>query len=334
MKCLSKIEHVAIPNDIVVSLSKIYRRIGNNDYYIKSLGNDINKVIELTVEKDAYYLAKILKLELSESRMRLIITKDSSPRTKEEKTLYNIKEILQSIQQKYQNLRLQSNDLYNIINYVYSHYPKIKFSMSEANRSVLQSQGMKSKRLVLDQMNDIVEKLLRKNGCERINLYLHYFVDLVNLKPFESRNDTLSLLILYQLILSSDLNAFKYVSFFELLYKNYDDFQMELSKASANWNEGYSQTNEFIRFLLKTFETAYTSTDRIIKDYNFDRINKKYENIESVILSMQSIFTKEDIRKEYPYVSESTINRALSTLRDQGYIKPLGKGRSAKWTKC
>ena len=49
---------------------------------------------------------------------------------------------------------------------------------------------------------------------------------------------------------------------------------------------------------------------------------------------MQSIFTKEDIRKEYPYVSESTINRALSTLRDQGYIKPLGKGRSAKWTKC
>lgn len=334
MKCLSKIEHVAIPNDIVVSLSKIYRRIGNNDYYIKSLGNDINKVIELTVEKDAYYLAKILKLELSESRMRLIITKDSSPRTKEEKTLYNIKEILQSIQQKYQNLRLQSNDLYNIINYVYSHYPKIKFSMSETNRSVLQSQGMKSKRLVLDQMNDKVEKLLRTNECERINLYLNYFVDLVNLKPFETRNDTLSLLILYQLILSSDLNAFKYVSFFELLYKNYDDFQMELSKASANWNEGYSQTNEFIRFLLKAFETAYTSTDRIIKDYNFDRINKKYENIESVILSMQSIFTKEDIRKEYPYVSESTINRALTTLRDQGYIKPLGKGRSAKWTKC
>lgn len=334
MKCLSKIDHVAIPNDIVVSLSKIYRHIGNNDYYIKSLGNDINKVIEHTVEKDAYYLAKILKLELSESRMRLIVTKDSSPRTKEEKTLYNLKEMLQSIQQKYQQFRLQSNDLYNIINYVYSHYPKIKFSMSETNRSVLQSQGMKSKRLILDQMNDIIEKLIRTNGCEKINLYLHYFVDLVNLKPFESRNDTLSLLILYQLVLSSDLNAFKYVSFFEVLYKNYEDFEVELSKASANWNEGYSQTTEFIRFLLNKFEIAYASTDRIIKDYNFDRINKKYENIESVILSMQSIFTKEDIRKEYPYVSESTINRALTSLRDQGYIKPLGKGRSAKWTKC
>ena len=34
MKCLSKIEHTAIPNDIVVSLSRIYRHIGNNDNYV------------------------------------------------------------------------------------------------------------------------------------------------------------------------------------------------------------------------------------------------------------------------------------------------------------
>jgi len=64
MNCLSKIEHAAIPNDVVVSLSRIYRHIGNNEYYLKLLGNDINKVIELTVEKDAYYLSKILKLNL------------------------------------------------------------------------------------------------------------------------------------------------------------------------------------------------------------------------------------------------------------------------------
>lgn len=334
MKCLSKIEHTAIPNDIVVSLSRIYRHIGNNDNYIKSLGNDINKVIDLTVEKDAYYLSKILKLEISEARSRLIIKKDSSPRTKEEKTLYNIKEMLQSIQQKYQNLRLQSNDLYNIINYIYSHYQKIKFSLTETQRNVLQSQKMKSKRLILDEMYTLTENLIRKSLCEKINLYLHYYIDLTNLKPFESRNDTLCLIVLYQLILTSDLNAFKYVSFFEMLYNNYEEYQNELCKASVNWNEGYSQTTDFIRFLLDKIEKAYANTEKIISDYKFDKVNKKYENIESVILSMKSIFTKNDIRKEYPYVSESTINRALVSLRDQGLIEPLGKGRSAKWTKC
>ena len=36
---------------------------------------------------------------------------------------------------------------------------------------------------------------------------------------------------------------------------------------------------------------------------------------------------QEEIRNIHPYVSESTINRALINLRDSGYIKPIGKGR-------
>ena len=334
MNCLLNVNHYIIPNDIVVQLCKIYRFIGNNDYYIKTLGNDISKVIELTVEKDAYYFSKILKLDISEARSKLIISKDSSPRNKEETTLYNIKELLIAIQQKYQKQRLQSNDLYNTINYIYSHYKPIKFSyLDNGGRSVLQSQGMKNKRLILDQMNDTVEKYISNSSYEKIILYLHYFIDLFNLKPFDIRNETLSLVILYQLVLSTDLNAFKYVSFFELLYINYKDFSMELCKASVNWQEGYSQTTEFMRFFLGIIEKAYKKADETINNYSFDRTNKKHENIESTILSMNSTFTKDEIRLINPYVSESTINRALISLRDEGLIKPLGKGRSAKWMK-
>ena len=82
MNCLSKLDHYIIPNDIVVSLSKIYRFIGNNEFYINSLGNDLSKVIENTVNKDAFYLSKILKLDVSEARTKLIIEKNSSPRNK------------------------------------------------------------------------------------------------------------------------------------------------------------------------------------------------------------------------------------------------------------
>ena len=86
-----------------------------------------------------------------------------------------------------------------------------------------------------------------------------------------------------------------------------------------------------VRYFLKLVIKAYSQTDKIIKDYRFDSTNKKVDNIENTILSMKSIFTKEEIRLANPYVSESTINRALISLRDQGFIEPLGKGRSAKW---
>lgn len=331
MYCLSNIEHLPLANDVVCKLVKLYRYIGNNDFYINSLGNDIEKAIIKTVEKDAYFLSKILDLQISEARKKLIITKDSQPRTKEEATLSKLKEILLGIQQKYHTLRMQSNDLYNMMNYIYSHYSIIKFAMYEGERSLLQSQTMKSKRIILDEMFALVERLNAKGLYEKIILYIHYYIDLFNLNAFESKNTTLNYLILYQIVLSSDLNAFKYVSFFELIYNNLTEFNNELCKASLNWSEGIAQTTDFVRYFLQIIENAYKNADLMIKNYLFDKTNKKGENIESLILNMETIFTKEDIRLNYPYVSESTINRALVNLRDNGLIIPIGKGRSAKW---
>lgn len=330
MNCISKLDHYIIPNDIVVTLSKIYRYIGNNEFYINSLGNDLNKVIEATAEKDTYYLSKILKLDISEARSKLIIEKNSSPRNKEEKTLYNIKEVLMAIQQKFQLLSLQSNEIFNMINYIYSHYNAIKFDDNQSYSNFLVNKE-KSKRNILDEMNELINVYTRSESFDKIILYLNYFVDFYNLRPFITKNDVISLIILYQVVLTSDINAFKYVSFFELLYNNFEKFNDELCKASVNWRDGFSQTSEFVRFFLDLVIEAYSKTDEIIKNYQFDKNYKKSENIENTILNMKSTFTKEDIRINNPYVSESTINRALIALRDSGYIEPLGKGRSAKW---
>ena len=331
MNCISKLDHYIIPNDIVVSLSKIYRFIGNNEFYINSLGSDLSKVIENTVNKDAFYLSKILKLDVSEARTKLIIEKNSSPRNKEEETLYNLKEVLMAIQQKFHLMSLQSNEILNMLNYIYSHYNNIRFDLSSVTTLNIFNNNEKSKRTILDEMNDLVNLYIRSEKFDKIILYLNYFVDFYNLRPFVIKNEVISLVILYELILVSDINAFKYISFFELLYNNFDKFNDELSKASVNWRDGFAQTSEFVRFFLNLVIDAYLKTDMIIKNYKFDQNNKKSENIENTILNMKTTFTKEDIRLQNPYVSESTINRALIALRDSGYIEPLGKGRSAKW---
>ena len=122
-----------------------------------------------------------------------------------------------------------------MVNYIYSHYNGIKFDMSEGGKSLLQSQSMKSKRLILEEMNDIISANLRGEKFERITLFLNYFVDFYNLRPFVAKNEVISLVILYQLILIADINAFKYVSFFEMLYFDFPTFTDQLCNASVNW---------------------------------------------------------------------------------------------------
>ena len=80
MSCVLNIIRFIIPNDVIVSLTEIYRNIGENELLLKGVGNDINCIVEQTVERDAYFLSRILKLDISDTRTRLIITKNSLPR--------------------------------------------------------------------------------------------------------------------------------------------------------------------------------------------------------------------------------------------------------------
>ena len=192
---------------------------------------------------------------------------------------------------------------------------------------------MKSKRLILDEISETMGKHIHNESYDKLILFIHYFIDFYNLKPFTSRNDISALILLYELILKSEISAFKYISLFELLSDDFLTFNEVLCRASVNWQEGHANSFEFIRYFLDFIIKAYKKTEELVRNYKFDRNIKKHENIENTILGMKDVFTKDEIRNLHPYVSESTINRALIALRDDGFIMPLGKGRSAKWMK-
>ncbi|HEY8395904.1 MAG TPA: hypothetical protein VIK96_03910 [Bacilli bacterium] len=332
MSTVLNIERFIIPNDVVVQLTDVYRWIGKNSIFSDTVKGDSERIVEATVERDAYFLLKMCNLNLTDARARLIITKNSNPRLKDETTLYRIKEMLLSIQNNYKEIRHQSNDLLDLANFLFSHYHEIKFAYEETDKkSVLKSQANRSKRLILDKINDEINIISEKKSFEKLVLYLNFFIDFYNIAPFTDRNYEVALFLLFILLLKADLETFRYVSFFELLYNNYSEFQKEVKNASFNWKEGFAQTMGFIRFMLRLILNAYEKTYDIIKDYEFDtNINKSY-NIENTIHKLPEIFTKDEIRILHPFVSDSTINRTLIKMRDEGLIKPLGKGRSAKW---
>lgn len=332
MSSVVNIERFIIPNDVIVGLTKIYEQIGKNEMYSKTIETDIERVIEQTVERDTFFLALILGLDLSDTRMRLIITKSSQYRTKEESVVYYLKELLLTIQNKHHSMKFQSNEVYNMLNFVYSQYNPIKFGY-EQRKSLLQSQKQVSKRLLLDEITESYEKHLNKESYEKITLLTHYFLDFYNIAPFEDKNLTITYIMLYLLVLKNNLYAFKYVSFFEVLYNNLDEFKLQLANASYQWKEGYPQVVGLIKVIDKILLEGYMKTEKVMNEYEYDQNISKADNIEQTILKLPDIFTKDEIRLKHPYVSESTINRALIKLRDENLIQPLGKGRSAKWIK-
>ena len=177
------------------------------------------------------------------------------------------------------------------------------------------------------------KKYLNSERVEITQLTTNLFVDIVNLNIYTEQNNFLCLLIYYCLLFRERFNVFKYVSFFEMYLEHEEEFKTNLVQASYNWEQGFAQTANLNRLTIKMLLKGYNQIEAKSDLYNFDKKIRKIDNVESSILKMGEIFTKDEIRNINPYLSDSTINRALENLKKQNKIRPNGTGRSATWIK-
>ncbi|MBQ7277472.1 MAG: hypothetical protein IJS58_09550 [Bacilli bacterium] len=332
MSTIQGINRFIVPNDVITSLAEVYKSIGLSENYKSLTEPDFSRIVNQTIERDTFFLSKLVNIDISDNRLRLIITKSSTPRTNDEKILYTIKELLTDFAFHPDKVKIDSQTLFNLVNYI---YPKmgIKFDVYKDDKRNNYMLSGKAKREILDEINKTFNTIYNNNSVEKIILSINYYVDLVSLKPFTAYNEIVPYLVLYLLLNKIDYRAVQYVSLFENIYYNKADFDDELQNACFNWEEGYHQVLPFVRYFIKMLSNLFNKCNNIIASYIKEVNVNKADNIENTIMSLPNIFTKEEIRLTHPYVSDSTINRALKKLHEENIIRPLGKGRSAKWLK-
>ena len=332
MSNFDNLKQYILPSDILLDMLNIYKLIGKNAIYEESLKKNIKLIENATLERDVYFLSLLMDIDVTDNRLRLIIMKNSSPRNAEERIVSNLKTVLTQIRSSAKTYDFNSSDLLAYINTIYgAKYAKFSSSMVKGDRKKrIPDQSL---RLKINNVLDDYHVYFEKELYEKIFLSLMAYVELININPFTKGNEIASFLALYYMILRCDVDCFRYNSFFETLFNNYEAFKREKIAASMNYREGFVQIFGLARFTYDLISKSYTKLEEIIKEYSYEESVNKSDNVENTIYQLPNIFTKDDIRSAHPFVSEATINRILVKLRDEEYITPLGKGRSAKWIK-
>lgn len=332
MTNFDNLKQYILPSDLLLDMLNIYKLIGKNSIYEESLKKNINSIENATLERDVYFLSLLLNINVTDNRLRLIITKNSTPRNNDERIVKGIKTVLTQIKASVKQYDFNSSDLLSYINTIYGEkFAKFSTSMVKGDRRKrIPDQSL---RLKINNVLDDYHVYFEKELYERIFLSLMAYTELININPFTKGNEVASLLALYYMILRCEVDCFRYNSFYETLYENYEAFKKEEVAASMNYREGFVQIFGLARFIYNLIDKSYTKLEAIIKEYSHEESVNKSDNVENTIYQLPNIFTKDDIRSAHPFVSEATINRILVKLRDEEYITPLGKGRSAKWIK-
>lgn len=335
MSCLDSIANITYPRELVYNLTKLYNFRGKDYYYENVFKQYMQATIQRTIEEDSFYAAKILKLNITDSRLKLLTRKDSQPKTKEEFAVKGIKKILKIIHEKGVDLEITDNEFLQMAVKLFDGYKKVAYNhtIKEQKYNMLTEKQKISKR---DDMKNYLTKyqyLINKGQVEVTQAIVCLYIDLTNDPVFTDENEFINLMILYALLMSQRFNAYKFVSFFKKYYEKEREFKGALVSASRNWEYGTAKTEILNGLLIETMIETYNEVDKIVADFNFDKVLKKQENVETIIMKMPTTFTKDDVRSKCPNLSESTLRRALENLQAEGKISSTGTGRSAKWIK-
>jgi hypothetical protein len=292
------------------------------------------------LEAAAFFRAFFPELKLSDSRMRSLKLSSTVAKNKAESQYKNIIAVFRMIHQtKSQPFHLnvtEINDLSKLLFHNVFSSDKLQYRKLDRSRPTLISGDSVSLREQLEELINKVQDIKKQGIYEPLFLYLNFLVDFQNMEIYKhDRNDLIALLVFYIMMLQEGIIAARYLSFFAKLLLNLEEFRKLLDKSRFGWSEGFSEIMPLTRFMIRIYHQLYLELDDYARDYEYEsqlEISKS-DYIENTIDKLPEVFQKADIRIKHPFISDSTINRTLKRLQEENKIRPLGKGRSAKWIK-
>ena len=101
------LKHYTIPSDVLMDMLSTYRLLGMNLEYEEKIKDQAKYLRNEVIEKDTFFLANLIGVDITDNRLRLLITKNSLPKNKEEQMVVGIKKVVNMIYVTY--LRRREN---------------------------------------------------------------------------------------------------------------------------------------------------------------------------------------------------------------------------------
>jgi phage pi2 protein 07 len=325
-----------------MSLLKLYYQMGKNESYQELFKSNYPAIAQRIAASEAiaFYKAFFSGYKLPESRLKTLQLSSTTPNNKGEVLYKNILSVFSMIHQpEGEKFHLNVTEIHDLVRLLFHDvYPqdKLQYRKLERQKHSLISTESFSMREQLEELIGKFMDIKKQSLYEPMFLHLNFMVDFMNMEIFKiPNNDVLAILIFYILTIQEGLIVSNYLSFFQKLLLNRQEYQTVLDKTRFGWSEGFSEIMPLTRYIIGLFQRLYIDFQEFARDYEYEaklEISKS-DYIENTIDKLSDVFQKEDIRIRHPFVSDSTINRTLKRLQEENKIRPLGKGRSAKWIK-
>lgn len=340
---IQKWEKLLTPQ-IVSLLTTIHEFKGRQALFIEANSDKLLDLLEIAKIQSTEYSNKIEGIYTSDDRLKQIVLDKTMPKTRSEKEIAGYRDVLNTIHANYEyipiipSMLLQLHrDLYKFSGEGYGG----KFKSSDNIIAEVGRNGEKSIRFkpvpawqTAESINDLCSafnEIIESENVDSLLLIPMFILDFLCIHPFDDGNGRMSRLLMLLLLYRSGYIVGKYISLEKIIENSKESYYEVLKESSFGWHENENNYEPFVRYTLGIIVSAYREFEsRVIL---VSKVNvSKSERISEIIKGHIGKITKSEIMKLCPDISQTTVQRTLNNLLENGQITKIGGGRYTSYT--
>ncbi|MDO8550005.1 MAG: Fic family protein [Ignavibacteria bacterium] len=279
-----------------------------------------------------------------EKRIRMIVTQNSKPQNRPEEEVAGYKDILTEIHTNAVKYKLTPQLILKWIKQLYRYTPeKVDGYKKEDNtildilpngKTVIRFRPLSAKATpkAIEKLCESFNKSIAQNKAEPLLAVASFVLDFECIHPFKDGNGRIGRLLTLLLLYHIGYEVGRFISLERIIEESKESYYDALFKSSQKWYEGEHDLIPWWSYFLSTLIAAYKEFEMRVGKITTPK-GAKREMVFAAIEKLPDEFSFSDVQRACPGISFATIKRSLQELKKKKIIKPLGKGRDAKYSK-
>lgn len=286
---------------------------------------------------------RIEGVEAPRERIQALVQRHDAPRNRSEQEIAGYRDVLQMIHTSWEAMPFTSNVVLQLHRDLYRFLPGRGGRWKTAQNWITEKLADGTERIRFEPvpphrtkpaMRELHERFSvewESGATDRLLLVGAYVLDFLCIHPFLDGNGRMARLLTLLLLYRAGYGVGRYVGLEQVVEETRAGYYDSLFGSSQRWHEGrHSLLPWWEYFLGVAVLSAYQRLDERVGSIT-SRRGAKQEMVVAAIRRLPETFRYADVERACPGISRPTIQRALRTLRDQGEIVLVRKGRDAQW---
>lgn len=331
-----------INQNIINLLTQIHEFKGKQDIYTETKPDILSSLLSVAKIQSISSSNKIEGIYTADKRIKELVSEKVIPKNRNEEEIAGYRDVLELIHENYNYININNNTILQLHRDLYKYSGNIDESF-KTNQNYIEetlNDGTKVTRLI--PLNTVETPIAIEELCNSYNneialgqidpllLICLFIFDFVSIHPFNDGNGRMSRLLTLLLLYKSNYIVGKYISIEKIIETTKESYYDALKKSSDGWQTESNDYSYFVEYYLGVILNAYKEfTSRF--EYI---INNKLTATQRITILFKESYVpinKSYILEKCPDISETTIERVLSTLLKDKKIEKISNGKLTKY---